>query len=289
MVDYLAQLKRTLDYIEENLSQKVGFRDMASQAAAMSPWHFLRVFEAVLGLSPTDYLRERRLTAAALRLVESSERILDIALDAGYESHEAFTRSFTKRFGMGPARYRERREQASLLVRKPLTLEALRQLTEGQFMEPRIEEKETITLVGLSGPTSMANNRIPALWQTFLPRLSEIEDRKPGSGSYGVCAWVSPKELTEDVEWDELVAVETKSYPRVPEGMTSRILEGRKYAVFTHRGTLDTLGNTYDHIYKTWLPRSGLSLAEAADFEYYDDRFDPASPDSEMEIWVPLA
>lgn len=291
MVDYFGQLRRALLFIEERLGEDIGFREVAAEAAYVSPWHFHRIFEAVLGLTVTEYIRERRLSVAALRLVETEDRVVDIAMDALYDSQEAFTRAFKRRFGLPPGRYRERGVKASLPSREPYSAMALRAMAGGIDMEPKIERKEAFTLVGLAGKTSQADNRIPALWAAFLPRAGEVPLRKGGGASYGVCEYVDPLSMSEDTEWTEFVGVEVEeAAAEPPEGMVRKTLPARRYAVFTHRGGLDTLGATYDYIYKTYIPRSGLALAEAEDFERYDDRFDPGNPAaSEMCIYIPLA
>lgn len=292
MVDYYGQLRRAVLFIEERLDEDIGFREVAAEAAFVSPWHFHRIFEAVLGLTVTEYIRERRLSVAALRLVETEDRVVDIAMDALYDSQEAFTRAFKRRFGLPPGRYRERGVNASLPSREPYSDKALRAMAGGIDMEPKIERKEAFTLVGIAGKTSQADNRIPALWAAFLPRAGEVPRRKDGGASYGVCEYVDPLSMGEETEWTEFVGVEVdaEAAAEPPEGMVRKTLPARRYAVFTHKGGLDTIGATYDYIYKTYIPRSGLALAEAEDFERYDDRFDPGNPAaSEMCIYIPLA
>ena len=60
------------------------------------------------------------------------------------------------------------------------------------------------------------------------------------------------------------------------------------YAVFSHRGGVATLGATWDAIFGDWLPRSGRRPAPSPDFELYDERFDPATGEGEIELWVPV-
>ncbi len=290
MTDYFEQLHRCVVFVERHLDEDIGFRDVASQAAYLSPWHFHRVFEAVLGLTVTEYIRERKLTAAAFRLVESDGRIIDIAVASGYESQEAFSRAFKRRFGIAPGAYRERRIHASIPARQPYSMEALRSMTGGIDMEPVIVQKPEFTIVGLAGPSSQANNRIPALWGAFLPRAWEVKDPVPGGGSYGICEYLDVKTMDENTEWTETVGTEAYGKAPLPPGMVKKTVPARRYAVFCHKGSLDTLGTTYDYVYKTYLPKSGLSLAQADDFEYYDQRFNPGDPaHSEMFIYIPLA
>ncbi len=80
----------------------------AAEATSLSPSHLQRVFTAAIGESPANYQRRLRLELGAIELRSSDARILDIAIAAGFESHEAFTRAFTDHFGIGPRDYRER-------------------------------------------------------------------------------------------------------------------------------------------------------------------------------------
>ena len=74
----------------------------------------------------------------------------------------------------------------------------------------------------------------------------------------------------------------------IPDGMVGRTVPEGSYAVFTHVGRLDTLGRTMNYIYGSWVPNSGYELRPGPDLELYDDRFDPASETSEMDIYIPV-
>ncbi len=92
------------EYIEAKLREPITLREL-SGAAGYSPWHAARLFKEATGLTPFDYIRSRRLTKAALLLRDGGERVLDVALDFVFDSHEGFTRAFSKEFGIAPKRY----------------------------------------------------------------------------------------------------------------------------------------------------------------------------------------
>lgn len=92
------------EYIEVRLREPITLLELAD-AAGYSPWHAARLFKEATGLTPFDYIRSRRLTNAALRLRDGDERVLDVALDFVFDSHEGFTRAFSKAFGISPKRY----------------------------------------------------------------------------------------------------------------------------------------------------------------------------------------
>ncbi len=99
-------IQRMQDYIETHLDEPVTLQQLAG-AAGYSPWHATRLFRELVGIPPLEYLRARRLSRAALRLRDSGERVLDVALQVAFDSHEGFTRAFSSRFGIPPERYRK--------------------------------------------------------------------------------------------------------------------------------------------------------------------------------------
>jgi len=98
-------VQRMQDYIEQHLEDRISLKDMA-EAAGYAESHASRVFSEIVGIAPLDYLRARRLSKAADKLRGSSAKIIEISLEAGFETHEGFLRAFKKRFGYAPAYYR---------------------------------------------------------------------------------------------------------------------------------------------------------------------------------------
>lgn len=97
-------VQKLQEYMENNLAQPITLRELAD-VAGYSPWHMSRIFKEVIGRTPFDYLRALRLTKAALLLRDSETKILDVALDFVFDSHEGFTRAFSKEFGLSPYKY----------------------------------------------------------------------------------------------------------------------------------------------------------------------------------------
>jgi AraC-like DNA-binding protein len=104
--DQAYAVQRMQDYVEGHLDTFITLEQLAA-AAGYSPWHATRVFKQLVGMAPSDYVRARRLSRAALRLRDAPERVLDVALGAGFDSHDGFTRAFSDRFGMTPSQYRQ--------------------------------------------------------------------------------------------------------------------------------------------------------------------------------------
>lgn len=99
-------VQRMQDYIEAHIEAPITLHELA-QAAGYSPWHCARVFKELTGKTPFAYIRMVRLSRAAVKLRDEEVKVLDVALDFVFDSHEGFTRAFSKQFGMTPRRYRK--------------------------------------------------------------------------------------------------------------------------------------------------------------------------------------
>ena len=99
-------VQRMQDYIQSHLLESVTLLELARQAG-YSPFHSARMFKELTGRSPFEYMRQLRLTKAALKLRDENVRVLDVALDYVFDSHEGFTRAFSKEFGITPLRYQK--------------------------------------------------------------------------------------------------------------------------------------------------------------------------------------
>src|SRR5262245_28331800 len=92
-------------YIQEHLDEELPL-DRLARVAHFSPFHFHRLFRALVGETVTEYVRRLRLESAAVALKNSDRTVLQVALDAGYGTHEAFTRAFRQMFGVAPTEFR---------------------------------------------------------------------------------------------------------------------------------------------------------------------------------------
>lgn len=107
-------LQRAVDYIEEHLLDELPLHDAAAQAY-LSDAHFQRLFSVVFGISLGEYIRGRRLTLAGKALVGAGGKVIDIALQYGYESPESFSRAFARFHGFPPSAARSRKGQLHVL------------------------------------------------------------------------------------------------------------------------------------------------------------------------------
>lgn len=117
MPEWNLNVQRILDLVERNLRAELSLADV-SRRLGYSPWYCTRQFSRVVGMSLRSYLRLRRLSEAAIALRDSDVGILDIAVEFGFSSQEAFTRAFKDAWGTAPGAWRTSREPIGLIVRR---------------------------------------------------------------------------------------------------------------------------------------------------------------------------
>src|SRR4051812_44943252 len=131
-------VQKAIWYVEGHLDQEIGLDDIA-EVAGLSRFHLVRAFGAATGRSVMRYVRGRRLSEAARGLAGGAPDILAVALDAGYGSHEAFTRAFREQFGVTPERVRGRACVRHLPLVEPIRMDGnlLRQLSPPRIVQGR--------------------------------------------------------------------------------------------------------------------------------------------------------
>ena len=104
MQEQIDAVQRMQDYIGEHIREKLSFAEVAKQSL-FSPWYARRLFLSLTGLTPAEYIRKLRLRQSALLLRDSDMKILDVAMDLGFESVDGYQRAFKREFGCNPKKY----------------------------------------------------------------------------------------------------------------------------------------------------------------------------------------
>jgi AraC family transcriptional regulator len=272
-------VEKALWFVESHFAGDVTLGDIAA-VAGVSRHHIVRAFGAATGRSVMRYVRGRRLSEAARALANGAPDILAVALDAGYGSHEAFTRAFRDQFGVTPEAVRARRQLDHIELMEPIKMD---ESLIANLEPPRFESGKPLLIAGLGERYNHETSAgIPAQWQRFQPYLGIIPGQV-GRIAYGVRC-----NSDEEGNLHYIAGVEVTDFSDLPDGFTTLRIPARRYAVFTHRGHISSIRGVWKTIWTKWLPESGHEVADAPDFERYGAEFDPRTGMGGFEIWIPL-
>jgi AraC family transcriptional regulator len=271
--------QKALWFIESHLAGELTLDDIAG-VAGVSRFHMVRAFAAATGLSVMRYVRARRLSEAAHALASGAPDILQVALEADYGSHEAFTRAFRDHFGLTPEAVRGFARIDDLKLQEPIQMNS-------SFIEnlapPRFETSKPLLVAGIGERYNHENGAgIPSQWQRFHQVVDDIP-RRIGKVAYGVCC-----NGDDAGNFDYVAGVEVADFSDLPRPFFRVRIPEQRFAVFTHREHISTIRSTVNTIWNQWLPASGLKVADAPNFERYDEHFDPVTGNGGFEIWVPV-
>jgi AraC family transcriptional regulator len=277
-----------LEHIDQHLEDELSVEAL-SEVAAFSKFHFHRQFTMLYGLGVSRYVQLVRLKRAAYQLAfRADDRIIDIALGSGYESHEAFSRAFKRVVGQTPSEFRERPDwgawQAVVQPSSQVRSEHMQPDTRAQDVTIVEFEPTRVGVLEHRGDPAGIGDTIRSFieWRKqnrLHPRVSATFNL-----FYGDPAETPPGEFRLD-----LCAATDGPIGDNTFGVVERVIPGGRCAVLRHVGSDDTLGETLKYLYGTWLPASG---EEPRDFPLYAQRVQmfPDVPEHEAitDVFLPL-
>lgn len=290
-MDYRKALEQAVVYIENHLGDDIRVEEVA-KAAGYSYYHLNRQFAAILGESVGSYIKKRRLAEAARKLLYSDQKVIDIAVENGFDSPEAFSRAFKAVYKVSPQVYRRNRLDTFIGAKERLDTGLLDHLARNVTVHPKIVEMPAVMVAGLRGETTLRDLKLKELWERANASWSKIPHRVPHARGFGICEACHENTLysmNAAVLFTEVAGVEVDSFEDLPQPFVGKVLPAGRYAVFTHRGTLRMLPQTFDYIWGTWFLSTKEQLDWREDFELYDDRFlGYDHPSSEIDLYIPV-
>jgi len=270
---------RALWAIDRNLRRDLTLGSVAD-ACGVSRYHLAHAFGAATGMSVMEYARARRLSEAATNLAQGASNILDLALEYGYASHEAFSRAFRAQFGTTPDAVRKDATTNGLPLLQPA-----KPRDEGPMPLNLVRTEKTgaLSFIGMSEHVPFSDNHIiPAMWGRFMPRYGEIEDKADN------IPWGLSANVDDDGNFDYVCAVKVNRIAAVPKGMVAVRLPPLSYAVFLHDAHISLIPRTYAMIWNEWQPPEGARVADSASLERHLPGFDTNTGYGGVEIFIPL-
>jgi AraC family transcriptional regulator len=289
-MDWQRRMMAAIDYLERNL-YGVADLEVAAREANCSVFHFYRMFEVITGLGPSEYLRRRRLSEAAMALsTGGGDKVIDLAHRFGYDSPDSFTRAFRREFGCLPSDARKR--GVKLHSYPPLAFSVV--LKGDTPMEYRIEESPAFSLAGVSVRVMTKDGSnfvaVPAFWDTVMAdgRWKALSANADFT-RMGVCGVSRDFDMASGT-FVYSIAVDTPADMHgMPDGSERFEVPASTWGKFTVRGPLrPNFQMTIKRVFSEWLPASDWEHAGTAEIEYYKDMGSSESPDFVSEYWVPL-
>ncbi|WP_289183322.1 GyrI-like domain-containing protein [uncultured Dubosiella sp.] len=290
-MNWIECLQSMIDVMENHLQTPLE----ESQIYAGLPYsaaHLRKGFSIVAGYSPIEYLRSRRLACAGQTLWnEPDQKILDVALEAGYDSAESFSRAFKRFHNATALEVRQHKARPRLFLRLQIRIS----VQGGDTMNYTTKTIPSFTVIGLCEPVADAKQsyaEIPAMWSRFSQRCARLMENGPQTdfekavwtnniGEFGLCF-----DKGETIEY--MIAGKYREGGDTQE-LSRKTIPAYTWAIFDCYGPLPgALQAVNEQIFTEWLPRHPeLSLIGDLSVEWYS-MGDPASPNYHSQIWIPI-
>lgn len=292
-MNYNDAIALCIEFIEKNIKNELSPEIIANECG-YSTFHFLRVFNINQGITLMEYVKKRRLSLAAKDLFDG-KKIIDIALEYGFQTHNGFSKAFKKEFGFSPTQYLKRMDRD--LEKKSMLKFG------GGFMNPIIIEKPAFKVAGYGIKTSITNcnytKDVASFWINYDGENLESKMYKilnpTKHGEVGLCIPSS----NDNGEATYMLGVIVDDFNDVTDDMITAEIPEATYAVFTtppvnteteteNNEFAEVIKQTWKYIFEEWFKDSGYTFDETKlDFEYYDERCH-TTIDTVMDIYVPV-
>ncbi len=275
-----SKISEALKYIDEHLDEDINLKAL-SEKFFFSPFYFHKLFSVIVGKTLAAYIRDRRILYACGQLSSTNKTILDIALDCGFNSAGAFSRTFNEIQGLTPSDYRKQGYQPIVITVDELVMKFTNRLRGGILLNPKIIKHEALIIAGVSGD----GNKTWDIWNAF----EKLNNEKPlknavSKNGYEIRFYDGEKSIVH-------VGYCVSSEDVDPE-YTIFELPVSKYASFEVY-----VANGYEsenNAMNEWLQTNNEGYSEKLlnnthyCVECYDERFNGSENGSIVEIWIPI-
>jgi len=275
--DYVQRINKVVAYINNHLDETLDLKTLANEAA-LSDFHFHRIFKALKGEAIGGYITRLRLEATARLLRYTALTIEEIAFNIGYETPASLSKAFKKQYGISPTEYRTNKDTYIMkkeIINPDLALKAPKIVT----LEPK-----NLIYVALTGAYGSLDygKAYEQLWAVI--KAQKLFTK----GIESICISYDDPKITEGSlqRSDVCLAIHKSATPQ--EEVSCKTLAGGKYAVFFYQGSYENLSQVYDTAVR-WVIDHEYTLREEPFFEKYlnDARRTPKEK-LKTEIYIPI-
>jgi AraC family transcriptional regulator len=280
-----------LTHIQEHLDEALDLEDLA-RVACFSSFHFHRIFAAMTGETIADHVRRLRLERAAMELRSGAKQVIQVALDAGYEAHEAFTRSFKAAYGVSPVEFRRATGPITILA-APSGVHFRQGRPVTTFNTTHITTKVMKVIIANIKPMRVAYLRhvgpyeeTSQTWIDLTARLSAEKQVRENSVFIGIGHDNPAMTPAAELRYDACITVDEDYEPKRPVQLQTIV--GGDYAV-AKNCPVGEIKDAFQYLFSKWLARSSRELQPAPSFIDLLNAQDAVAPAKRrVDIYVPL-
>lgn len=271
---YEERINKVFEFIEQNLDQPLSLKCLA-ETACFSPYHFHRIFCALVGETPMDYLRRIRLEKSALLL--SYKKILsvtEVAMQCGFSSPAVFSRAFQSHFHMSPKTYRQKKLEKLPDAKMEKGRKAILKLdqTISQPLYIKLEHFPAYTVI-FARHQNGYNKEIGNVWGRLMHWAFAHDLLSSDSRTFGIP--LDSPEITPASKCRYLACLiidpAYRENLKLPGYLSFMEIPGGIYAIRHFEGMESNITNAYNELYGNWLPSSGFEPADSPVLEVYDN------------------
>lgn len=288
MMNLKDKIAGCLQYIEDHLYDKISLDDIAGYCG-ISKFHLHRMFKALSGDPLMEYIQFRKLSASLSEVTGTNRRIIDIAMDYGFDYEQSYIRAFRKKFGVTPLKVRQ--EPVSLVIQEKLNIDDILSVHNSMVYKPSFMFKEPFYLVGTKHKImSKSGDRI-ANWygrEFFYQQRQTITNPVDADIYYGYTDWSNAGYIYY------MPSLKVEDLSHIPEGMYGIQVPSHKYVIFRFVGFFRPddingrqIGRLLVHMYSKWIFKSGYRFADTFRFEYINNNLCKDNY-CEMDIYQPI-
>jgi AraC family transcriptional regulator len=289
--DYKERILRVLTHIQEHLDEALDLEEVA-QVACFSRFHFHRVFAAMTGETIADHARRLRLERAAMELKSGRRQVIQLALDAGYEAHEAFTRAFKAAYGVSPAEFRRATEPIAILA-APSGVHFRPGVPLTTFNTNHITTKVMKVITRKIKPMRVGCLRHVGPYENvkqtgfgLIAHLSEDKQIRKRSVYIGIGHDNPSVTPASELRYDACITVDEDYEPKKPVELQT--IAGGDYAV-AKNCPVGKIKDAFQYLYGKWLAQSSRELRSVPSFIVWVDDYKGVAPGTwRVDIFMPL-
>ncbi len=281
--NYQRRFTRVFDYIDKHLDEPL-LLERLSEVAHFSPFHFHRQFSAYCGLPPGRYIQLMRLKRASYRLAfNPHEKVIDIALDAGFQHAESFSRAFKQLFEVTPSEFRQQPVWVDWHQRMPQPQHKRRESMSVEIYDFPVTK--AAMLVHRGDPLSINETAAQFIAWRKSTGLSPVRS----SQTFGVAPHDPGTTSPDEFEFRICGSVSAEIAEDNAFGVVNTVIPAGRCAVLRHQGSHDALTALAQGLYRDWLPTSGEELRDfPLFFHYHNFVHEVAEHELVTDIYLPL-